>query len=120
MTKMAKITEKIITIKDKGAELEREVREKTVGYVVTGFSVVAGLAWNDAIKTFIERFFPDPGNGVKAKFIYATLITLVVVIISIYLAKIFKIEKKDKAKNIEKEVEVKKSPQPVGGDLKKK
>lgn len=93
---MAKITEKIGTIKDKGAELEREVREKTLGYIITSFGLVAGLAWNDAIKAFIDRFFSDPGNGLKAKFLYATLLTVVVVAVSLYLSRIFKIEKKKK------------------------
>jgi short subunit fatty acids transporter len=100
---MAVIKEKISNLKDKSAELEREVREKTVAYIVTGFSLVAGLAWNDAIKAFIERFFPDPGNGLKAKFLYAALITLVVVVISLYLTKLFRVEKKKAAKKEETE-----------------
>lgn len=93
---MKKITEKIVTIKDKGAELEKEIREKTLGYIITSFGLVAGLAWNDAIKAFIERFFADPGNGLKAKFLYAFIMTAFVVAISLYLARIFKVEKKKK------------------------
>lgn len=93
---MKKITEKIVTIKDKGAELEREIREKTLGYIITSFGLVAGLAWNDAIKAFIERFFAEPGDGLKAKFLYATIVTVAVVAISLYLARIFKVEKKKK------------------------
>jgi len=91
---MAKITEKIVTIKNKGAELEKEIRERTLGYVITSFGLVAGLAWNDAIKALIERFFADPGNGLKAKFLYALIMTAFVVSISLYLARIFKVEKK--------------------------
>jgi hypothetical protein len=94
---MAKITEKIVTIKSKGAELEKEIREKTLGYIITSFGLVAGLAWNDAIKAFIERFFSDPGNGLKAKFLYAALLTIVMVAVSLYLSRIFKVEKKKKA-----------------------
>jgi len=97
---MKKITEKIVTIKDKGAELEREIREKTLGYIITSFGLVAGLAWNDAIKSFIERFFAEPGDGLKAKFLYATIMTVAVVAISLYLARIFKVEKKKKAETI--------------------
>lgn len=91
---MTKIKEKISVIRETSTELEQAIREKTVGYIVAGFSVVAGLAWNDAIKALIDRFFPDPGNGLKAKFIYAVIITTVVVFISVYLMKIFRIEKK--------------------------
>jgi hypothetical protein len=100
---MAKITEKITTIKDKGAELEREVREKTLGYIITSFGLVAGLAWNDAIKALIDRFASDPGNGLKAKFIYALIMTVFVVAISLYLSKIFKVEKKKKESEMVKE-----------------
>lgn len=89
---------KIITekIKGTGSELEKEIREKTLGYVITSFGLVAGLAWNDVIKAFIEEFFPEPGNGLKAKFLYALIMTAFVVAISIYLAKLFKVEKKKK------------------------
>ncbi|EKD46518.1 MAG: hypothetical protein ACD_67C00203G0001 [uncultured bacterium] len=94
--KMRKITEKIFTIKDSGAELEREVREKTLGYIITSFGLVAGLAWNDAIKAFIERFFSEPGDGLKAKFLYAAILTVAVVAVSLYLLRLFKVEKKKK------------------------
>lgn len=93
---MAKITEKIVTIKSKGAELEKEIREKTLGYIITSFGLVAGLAWNDAIKAFIDRFFSDPGNGLKAKFLYALIMTVFVVSVSLYLSRIFRVEKKKK------------------------
>lgn len=96
MIKMKHITEKIVTIKGKGAELEREVREKTLGYIITSFGLVAGLAWNDAIKAFIDRFYSDPGNGLKAKFLYASLLTVIVVIVSLYVARLFKVDKKKK------------------------
>ena len=101
---MKKITEKIFTIKDKGAELEREVREKTLGYIITSFGLVAGLAWNDAIKAFIDGFFPDKGSGIRAKFIYALIVTVFVVAISLYLSRIFKVEKKKKDREVEVEV----------------
>lgn len=93
MLKMKHITEKIVTIKGKGVELEREVREKTLGYIITSFGLVAGLAWNDAIKAFIDRFFSDPGNGLKAKFLYASLLTVIVVLVSLYVSRLFKVEK---------------------------
>lgn len=108
---MKKITEKIFEIKDSGAELEKEVREKTLGYIITSFGLVAGLAWNDAIKAFIERFFSDPGNGLKAKFLYALIMTIFVVAVSLYLSRIFKIEKKKEVlveKTVTKETSKKK------------
>lgn len=96
---MAKIREKVKSIKQTSAQIEREIREKTVGYIVAGFSVVAGFAWNDAIKSFIEEYFPLARDTMKAKFIYAILITMLIVVISVYLMKLFRIEKKEKAKD---------------------
>lgn len=85
-----KIKKEISGVKD-------EITNKTVGYIVTALGLVAGLAWNDAVKSAIEHFFPAEQNGLTAKFIYAAAITLVVVLISVYLVKIIsKGEKKDK------------------------
>ncbi len=49
--------------------------------------LVAGLAWNDAIKALIEDLFPFAKTGILAKFIYAVIITAVVVIVGNYLLK---------------------------------
>ncbi|KKQ51759.1 MAG: hypothetical protein US70_C0013G0010 [Parcubacteria group bacterium GW2011_GWD2_38_11] len=111
---MKKITEKIVTIKGKGVELEKEIREKTLGYIITSFGLVAGLAWNDAIKAFIERFFSDPGNGLKAKFLYAALLTVVMVAVSLYLSRIFRVEKKKKETETVKETTTTTSKEVLG------
>ncbi len=73
-----------LDIKNHTKELERNVREQTIGYIVAALSLVAGLAWNEAIKALITYFFPaDDANGIVAKFTYAGLVTLVVVILTI-------------------------------------
>ncbi|MEK7107362.1 MAG: DUF5654 family protein, partial [Patescibacteria group bacterium] len=59
-----------------------------------GFGFVAGLAWNDAIKELIQYMFPLATDTLAAKFIYAGLITVVVVIIITYLEKLLNNEKK--------------------------
>jgi hypothetical protein len=43
--------------------------------------VLAGLAWNDAIYSFIKYFFSLEQNSLLAKFIYAAIITLFATII---------------------------------------
>ncbi len=63
-------------------EIRKEIRERTVGYVVAALGLVAGLAWNDAVKALIEYAFPLSQNTLVAKFIYAVVITLVIVTIS--------------------------------------
>jgi len=65
-----------------------EVRKQTITYIVSAFGIVAGLAWNDAVKALIERFFPiESGNSLLAKFFYALVITLVVVVVTMQLLK---------------------------------
>jgi polyferredoxin len=69
-----------------------EIRNKLAGYIAAAFGLVAGLAWNDAIKSFIEYYFPLTKNSILAKFIYAAAITIFVVFISFYIIKILKKE----------------------------
>jgi len=51
------------------------------------FALVAALAWNDAIQTLFNTLFPK-SNGLIGKFIYALIITVIVVVISLRLKKI--------------------------------
>lgn len=75
-------------------DVRQEIRDKTAGYIVTALGLVAGLAWNEAIRSMIEYFFPPNKSGaVWAKFIYAVVLTLVVVLVSFYIVKFFKREK---------------------------
>lgn len=74
------------------ATLKEELRNKILTYIGGGFGLVAGLAWNDAIKELIQYMFPLATDTLLAKFIYAALITVVVVVIITYLEKIFKNE----------------------------
>ena len=68
--------------------VREQVRTQTVGYIATAFGLVAGLAWNDAIKAFIENIFPLGSGSLWAKFIYAVIITIFVVVITRYLLRL--------------------------------
>jgi len=83
-------------IKTESSKISREVREKTLGFIITAFSLVAGLAWNEAIQSLINGFFTINKNSVAAKFIYAVVMTLLLVFITIYLARIFGKDKEGK------------------------
>jgi hypothetical protein len=72
-------------IREDSGRLRREVKSKTFGYIVGAFGLIVGLAWNDAVKSLIEYWLPAGGNGIVAKFIYAVIITLLVVTASYYL-----------------------------------
>lgn len=66
-------------------KIRKQVRIQTITYIVGAMGLVAGLAWNEAIKGLIEYFFKTGHNSLPAKFIYAILITLLVAVISMYL-----------------------------------
>jgi hypothetical protein len=68
--------------------LRKELRKQFMGYIITALSLVAGLAWNDAIKAFIEHIFPIDKNGILLKFVYAVVITIAVVAIGMMLSRV--------------------------------
>jgi hypothetical protein len=74
-------------------EIKKQIKRQTLGYVIAAFGLVAGLAWNEAIKSLIEYLFPLAQNTLLAKFGYAALITAVVVAVTIYLGTWLKDEK---------------------------
>lgn len=68
-------------------ETKKEFQEKIITLVLGGLGFVAALAWNDAIQSFFNVLFPD-NSGLVGKFVYAILITLIVVIVSVQLKRI--------------------------------
>lgn len=83
-------------LREKSVELKKEFQKKVVGYILAAFGLVAGLAWNEAIKSLIDYLFPLSKNSLLAKFVYAILITLVVVLVATYVSKFFMEEGKKK------------------------
>lgn len=82
-------------IKEESEEIKKEAKKKVIGYIMAAFGLVAGLAWNEAIKALIEYIFPLSANTLLVKFVYAFLVTLAVVLISVYLVRLFAEDKKD-------------------------
>ncbi len=74
-------------IKEEELRIRKEVKKQTMSYVLAAFGFVVGLAWNDAIKTSIEYFFPLNQDSIFAKLIYAFLITFIVVLVTVYFVK---------------------------------
>ncbi len=61
---------------------------QTVGYILTALGLVVGLAWNEAIVAFIDKVLPLGKDGLGAKFLYAVVITIIVVIASRYIQRL--------------------------------
>ena len=75
-------------IKTRTKELQKEIRKSTVSYISAALGLVAGLAWNDAVRSLIEYVYPRGANTLLAKFIYAAIVTVIVVAVSIQLSKL--------------------------------
>ncbi|MEK7565322.1 MAG: DUF5654 family protein [Patescibacteria group bacterium] len=74
-------------IKKTQSEIRQEIREKTLGYIVTALGLVAGLAWNEAIKASIEYTFPLTKDTIQAKFVYAGVMTVIIGLLTYALSK---------------------------------
>lgn len=66
-----------------------EIQAKSITLILGGFGLVAALAWNEAIKSLFEELFKETGTLIS-KFVYAILVTVIVVIISMQIKRISK------------------------------
>jgi len=83
----------------KKKNIKHKFGEEITKYIGAGFGLIAGLAWNDAIKSFIEYAFPLDKNSMWAKFLYAIIMTVIVAFVGLNLERIFKKEEQDEAAN---------------------
>jgi len=74
-------------IKNGIKETRQEFKEKTITLILGGFGLVAALAWNEAILSLFETIFKK-SNALIGKFIYAIIITGIVVALSLQLKKV--------------------------------
>ena len=81
--------DKLEKIKKESKKISGEVKEKTLGFIMTAFGLVAGLAWNEAIQSLIKSFFTVDKDSVWVKFLYAIVMTFVVVLVTVYLTRLF-------------------------------
>lgn len=81
--------------------MKKEVIEKLAALLTAAFGLVAALAWNDAIKGLFKEGAPLYFLAGYGPWIYAILVTILAVFITIYLGKLSekaqaKVEKKPK------------------------
>lgn len=58
---------------------------KTSHYIIAGFGVIAALTWKDTMKTFLDAYFPANGQHLLAQFIYACIITFILILLIVIL-----------------------------------
>lgn len=71
-------------------QFKKEFIQKTASLLLAGFSFVAALAWNEAVKALLDQIFPLSQNTIIAKFVYAIIITATLVFISMRIDKLSK------------------------------
>jgi len=79
--------EPIEKIKTEVKQVKKEFKKTTLTLILGGFGMVAALAWNEAIKSLFETLFPK-SSALIGKFVYALIVTGVVVVISSQLKKL--------------------------------
>ena len=74
-----------------------EVLDKFSQLIITALGLVAALAWNTAIQNLFDRVFGKAGAALAGQFLYATLITLVVIFATIAVSRAAERAKKEEA-----------------------
>jgi len=75
------------TIKKEIKKIRGEFIKTVTTFVVSAFGFVAALAWNKAIVETINKYFA-PGESIISWFLYAILVTIFAVLITIYLGRL--------------------------------
>ena len=79
-----------------------QVLEAMSALIISAFSLVAALAWNEAIKALIAEFLG--ADDMVGLFVYAIIVTVIAVIMAIFITRSIrkaKLAQKEKNKNKE-------------------
>lgn len=74
-----------------GKKIQKELLKQMVALSTSGFGLVAALAWNEAIQSFVKEYidsYISVGSGIISRFIYAVIITALAVFITYQLTKL--------------------------------
>lgn len=73
-------------MKEKAEEVKTQVAQTISTLMTVAFGLIAALAWNDAIKAIIAQLLPK-GNDIWGLLIYAVIITIIAVLVTIIIAR---------------------------------
>lgn len=90
MAKQSRAKAKRQEKKKEEKKFHEELITQLLALSTSGFGLVAALAWNQAIQSFVTQFIVPriPGSGIISQLIYAVLITGLAVLITYQLSKI--------------------------------
>ena len=66
--------------------MKSEILDKLSALITAAFGLVAALAWNGAIRAIFEEVFGSADN-IAAMLIYAVIVTLIAVFVTIWVAR---------------------------------
>ena len=64
-----------------------EVLDKFSTLITTALGLVAALAWNTAIQNLFDEVFGRAGGELAGQFFYAILVTIVVILATVYVGR---------------------------------
>ncbi|HKH12093.1 MAG TPA: DUF5654 family protein [Rubrobacter sp.] len=64
-----------------------EVLDKFSTLITTALGLVAALAWNTAIQNLFNKLFGQAGGELVGQFFYAILVTIIVIVATIYVGR---------------------------------
>ena len=67
--------------------MSTEILDRIIQLLTAAFGLVAALAWNAAIQELFTAVFGEAGD-LAAKFLYAIIVTVVVVIVTVRLGRL--------------------------------
>ncbi len=67
--------------------MQKEVIEKIAALITAAFSLVAALAWNEAIQEIFRLVFGEQ-SGVWAMLFYAVIVTIIAVVVTIWIGRV--------------------------------
>lgn len=68
--------------------LSSEVAGRVLSLVTSALGLVAALAWNEAVLAFFKEYAPSGTESMRAKFLYAVIVSLIVIVITVNLSKL--------------------------------
>jgi hypothetical protein len=85
--------------KQKENRLDIEIMRQMLTLATSGFGLVAALAWNsliqDLVNNYVKKWFPQ-GSSLLSLLIYAVVVTILAVVITLQLSKILQRLESDK------------------------
>jgi len=75
--------------------MKKQIIDKIATLITTAFGLVAALAWNGAIQAIFKEVFGTT-EGIVSMLIYAVVVTIVAVMVTVWIAKIADKEDKEK------------------------